>query len=50
MILKNKKKCIEIYRIEEIDLVTWTVAMIVMRKIQVQECMQQEGVQDYNIE
>lgn len=50
MIMKNKKKSIEIFKIVEIDLVIWIVAMIVMRKTQDQQFMRQEEAQDCNIE
>ena len=50
MIMKNRKKFIEIYRIVETDLVIWIAAMTVMRKIQDQVCMRQEEALDCNIE
>ena len=50
MIMKNRKKFIEIYRIVGIDLVIWIVAMTVMKKIQDQVYMRQEEALDCNIE
>ena len=50
MIMKNRKKFIEIYRIVETDLVIWIAAMTVIRKIQDQVYMRQEEALDCNIE
>ena len=50
MIMKNRKKFIEIFRIVETDPVIQTVAMTVMKKIQDLVYMRQEEAQDCNIE